>query len=185
MKHPLIAMATVCCSLLGNLSTAQTAAVDNKLSQTITFRAIPKGPTVMGVFQGRPPCHEVAKQLNISIPADCEKLKWNLIFYRDPATGQPTTYTLTLSGGGDVIQQADGSSYREKSLNGKWTISKGMRSKPDAVIYRLEFGTGTYLQLLKGDENVLFVLDENTAFRVGNEDFSYTLNRVELVPGNK
>jgi hypothetical protein len=41
----LIAIATVFCSLSGNLLTAQTAAVDNKLSQTITFRTIPKGRT--------------------------------------------------------------------------------------------------------------------------------------------
>jgi len=44
---------------------------------------------------------------------------------------------------------------------------------------------GAYFYLLKGDENVLFILDENKAFRNGNEDFSYTLNRVELVPAKK
>lgn len=43
----------------------------------------------------------------------------------------------------------------------------------------------SYLYLLKGDDNVLFILDENKELRVGNEDFSYTLNRVELVPGKK
>jgi len=45
--------------------------------------------------------------------------------------------------------------------------------------------TAAYFYLLKGDDNVLFVLDENKELRVGNIDFSYTLNRVELVPGNK
>ncbi|HMH33129.1 MAG TPA: hypothetical protein VK543_08875 [Puia sp.] len=40
---------------------------------------------------------------------------------------------------------------------------------------------GAYFYFLKGDENVLFVLDEKKQLRVGNEDFSYTLNRVELV----
>jgi hypothetical protein len=184
MKNILIIVATAFCCLFAILSEAQTAAADNKPSQTITFRPIPKGPAVSGVFQGRPPCIEIAKQLKISTPADCIKLKWVLTLYHKPATLQPTTYTLTLLGAGDVIKQADGNSYQQKSLEGKWTIIKGLKSDPDAEVYRLESGTET-LYLLKGDENVLFVLDENKEFRVGNEDFSHTLNRVELVAGNK
>lgn len=185
MKYILILIVTAFCSLLGNLSRAQTAAADNKLSQTITFRPIPKGPSVLGVFEGRPPCYGVAKQLKVSTSADCVKLKWNLILYQDSMTLKPTTYALIIVGGGDVIKLADGSSYRQKLIKGKWTISKGIKSNPAADVYGLEFDTGVYLYLLKGDENVLFVLDENKKFRVGNEDFSYTLNSVELVPGNK
>lgn len=185
MKHTLIIIATGFCCLSANLSTAQTAAADNKLSQTVTFRPIPKGPAVLGVFEGRPPCHEVAKQLKVSIPADCQKLKWDLVLYRDPQTLQPTTYTLSLVGGGDVVKLADGGSYQEKLLRGKWTITRGIKSNPAAEVYGLETSPGAYMYLLKGNENVLFVLDEHREFRVGNEDFSYTLNRVELVPGKR
>jgi hypothetical protein len=185
MNNTLTAIATVLFSLSGNLSTAQTAAVDNKPAQTITFRPIPTGPTVLGVFEGRPPCKGLAEQLKISIPADCEKLKWNLTLYRDPETLLPTTYAFIIVGVGDVIKHADGSSHQEKLLKGKWTIIKGIKQNPHAIIYGIELGTGAYLYLLKGDENVLFILDENKEFSVGNENFSYTLNRVELVPGNK
>lgn len=185
MKYILSLIITACCSLSGGLSTAQTAAIDNKLSQSITFRPIPKGPSVLGIFEGRPPCNGLAKQLKIATPADCEKLKCNLILYHDPVTWQPTTFALTIVGGGDVVKGADGSSYLQKLIKGKWTIIKGVKENPAAAIYRLEFGMGAYLYLLNGDENVLFVLDENKEFCVGNEDFSYTLNRVELVPGNK
>jgi len=185
MKTLLLVSVTACCSLFVNLSKAQTAAADNKLSQTITFRPIPKGPSVLGVFEGRPPCIEIAKQLKIPIPYDCVKLKWDLVFYQDPVTLQPSTFTLDIVGGGDVIKQ-DGGSYQRKILEGKWTIVKGLRSDPDAAIYALEFNNlKARLYLFKGDENVLFVLDENKAFRTGNEDFSYTLNRVELVPGTR
>jgi hypothetical protein len=185
MKYMLILMVTACCSLSGNHSTAQTAAVDNKLSQSITFRPIQKGPSVSGIFEGRPPCKGLAKQLKIATPADCEKLKCNLTLYQDPETMQPTTFALTIIGGGEVVKAADGSAYLQKVIKGKWTISKGVKGNPDAVVYGLEFDPGAYLYLVKGDENVLFVLDENKGFSVGNEDFSYTLNRVELVPGNK
>ncbi len=33
------------------------------------------------------------------------------------------------------------------------------------------------LYLLKGDDNILFFVDPNGRLLVGNEDFSYTLNR--------
>jgi len=185
MKTMLLVSVTVCCSLFVHLSKAQTAAADNKLSQTITFRPIPTGPSVLGVFQGRPPCSEIAKQLDLPIPPDCEKLKWDLVFYQDPATLQPAAFTLDIVGGGEVVKQAGGS-YQRKILKGKWTIVKGLRSDPDAAIYALEFDSPkTRLYLFKGDENVLFVLDENKEFRTGNENFSYTLNRVELVPGSR
>ena len=185
MKYILIALAPAFCSLFMNFSQAQTATADNKLSQTITFRPIPKGPSVLGVFEGRPPCAGLAKQLKITTTADCIKLKCDLTLYRDPATNQATTYVLTIVGGGDLVQQ-DGNSYRLKRLEGKWKIVKGTKFNPDDIIYQLELDKpGDYLYMLKGDDNVLFILDENKEFRVGDEDFCYTLNRVELVPANK
>lgn len=177
--------ATTCCLLLVYLSPAQTAMADNKISQTITFRSIPKGPAVAGVFQGRPPCQGIMQPLSLQTDAGCVKLKCSLTLYRDPATQQPTTYSLFIVGGGDVVRQG-GDSHREKTLEGKWTIAKGIPSNPDAMVYRLETGKPDQpLYLFKGDDNVLFVLDENKQFRVGNRDFSYTLNRVELVAGSR
>ncbi|HTE30309.1 MAG TPA: hypothetical protein VK666_08040 [Chryseolinea sp.] len=185
MKYFLPLIALTYCTLSVNLSEAQTAAVDNKLSKTITFHPIPKGPAVFGIFEGRAPCPVIARQLKLATTPDCEKLKCDLIFYRDPATSRPTTYTLSIVGGGDVVKM-EGSSYRYKVLEGKWKIIQGTKSNPDAVIFQLALdGPGDYLYILKGDENVLFILDEDKGFRAGNEDFSYTLNRVELVPGKK
>ena len=181
MKYILVAL-VMALSLFVNFLKAQTAAVDNKLSQTITSRPIPKGRSVLGVFEGRPPCRGIAKQLSIATDADCAKLKCILIFYRDPVSFQPTKYTLSISGGGDVVNQ-EGGSYRQKVLKGKWAIAKGIKSNPDAEVYRLDLGKpAAYFYLLKGDDNVLFILDENKEFRTGNDEFSYTLNKVELIP---
>jgi hypothetical protein len=185
MNYFLIALIAAFCSMPVNLLRAQTAAVDNKLSQTITFRSIPKGPSVLGIFEGRPPCEGLAKQLGIATDADCAKLKCVLTFYRDSLTFEPVKYTLSISGGGDIVKQ-EGSSYRQKTFAGKWVIVRGIKSNGNAEVYRLDFGRpGIYLYLLKADENVLFVLDENKEFRVGNGEFSYTLNRVELIAGKK
>jgi hypothetical protein len=185
MRYILVVLVTSFYSLFVNFSKAQTAAVNNKLSQTITSRPIPKGASVVGVFEGRPPCLGIAEQLSIVTDADCAKLKFDLTFYQDSVTLQPATYTLFIVGGGDVVKQ-DGGSYREKVLKGKWAIIKGIRSNPNAEVYRLELDKpGAYFYLLKGDDNVLFILNENKDFRIGNEEFSYTLNRVELIPKNE
>jgi hypothetical protein len=182
MKYILVGFAVSFCLLFVQHAKAQTAAVDNKLSQTITLRPIPKGPSVAGVFEGRPPCAGIVKQLGLATDANCAKLKCELTFYHHPVTLQPTTYTLSVVGGGDVVKEGGGS-YRRKVLEGRWAILKGIRSNPDAQVYRLELGKpAAYFYLLKGDDNVLFILDEHKEFRIGNEEFSYTLNRVELIP---
>lgn len=121
----------------------------------------------MGTFEGRPPCLEIAKQLNIPISSDCIKLKWRLTLYHDAKTHQPTNYTL------------EGSFFREKVRKGNWAIVQTTKPHAGATVYQLDPGKpGQSFYFLKGDDNVLFILDENMNFRVGNSDFSYTLNRV-------
>src|SRR5258708_3037475 len=104
MKYGLLAFVTALFSLSLNPSKTQTASADNKISQTITFRPIPTGPSVLGVFEGRPPCQGIAGQLKIPTDMDCVKLKWNLTLFRDPVNFQPTTYTLSIVGGGELVK---------------------------------------------------------------------------------
>ncbi len=185
MKNNLVVCIAVLCMLPVNHAIAQTATANNKPFSTVTYHPIPKGPSVYGIFEGRPLCRGIANQLQLATDADCVKLKCELVLYQDPVTFQPTNCTLSIVGGGDVIKQP-GNPYRLKHLEGKWSVVKGIPANPGAEVYRLELPKpGNYIYLLKGDANVLFVLDENKAFMTGNEDFSYTLNRVELVPGNK
>ncbi|RPD42010.1 hypothetical protein [Chitinophaga barathri] len=183
MKSSLIITITAFGLLQGHLSIAQTAAADNKPWQAITFQPIPKGPSFLGAFEGRIPCVGIVPQLKLKTAADCEKLKCRLVLFHDPSTMQPANFEFRIVGGGEV-QWQDGHSYRLTNLEGKWSKEKGMPSDQEAEIYVLEpAAIQAKLYLLKGDNNVLFVLDENKGFRTGNENFSYTLNRVELVPG--
>lgn len=148
----------------------QTAAADNKISESITFSEPPKGLAIYGVFEGRTPCVEICKQLGAELPRDCEKLKWQLILFRDSLTHQPTTYSL----GTELFDR--------KALKGKWQMTKGTPTDPRAIIYVLNYGKqGQSIYLLKGDDNVLFILDKNRRFQTGNEHYSYTLNRVKKV----
>ncbi|GAC1426430.1 MAG: hypothetical protein NVS9B7_19760 [Flavisolibacter sp.] len=153
---------------------------DNKVSKVITYRPILKGPEVKGVFQGRP-LYPLARQWQLPIDNDCEKVKTELILYWDSTNMEPTTYTISFVGAGDIVHES-GSTYRWKKITGKWFIMKGIVSNLDRVIYRLETSRSpSYFYLLKGDNNVLFILDDKKQPIIGDGDFCYTLNRVELV----
>ena len=183
MKNILTLFVVSLSCLCVNLSNSQTAAVDNKLSQSITFHAIPKGPSVYGVFQGRCPCDGIVNNLGLAVDSDCDKLKIGITFYQDSVTKKPTTYILSVVGAGDVIKQGN-SSYRLGTIKGNWSVIKGSSDNKNATIYQLQTnGNNGDLLLQKGDENVLFILDKNGHFMTGNKYFSYTLNRVELVSG--
>jgi len=73
---------------------AQTSAADNKISESITFREMPKWPGVYGIFEGRTPCDDFSRRMDPKLPADLDHLKWQLILFQDSVTKQPTTYSL-------------------------------------------------------------------------------------------
>jgi hypothetical protein len=90
-------------------------------------------------------------------------MKWYIIFYTDSLTGKPSYY---LKGG---------IGYRKETMEkGKWQII----NKDGRIIYQVIPDDQPYsLYLLKGDDNILFFMYPDGHLLVGNEDFSYTLNR--------
>lgn len=144
-------------------ATAQITAVKNIPPDVPTQREIPTGADVYGVFEGRSPCTGIPELFGEQPRSECIKVKWRIFLYHDPVSGTPTTYNIQ----GRPV--------------GKWKIIKGMPGNASANIIVLETPKPFYL--FKADENILFMLDENKNFRVGNADFSYTLNRVRLVKG--
>jgi hypothetical protein len=125
------------------------------------------GPSVFGVFEGRSPCHGIARQLKISEKPGCIKVKWRVTLYQNPETLAPTTYKI------------EGSLHREQAREGTWNIIHGAKTDPDAVVYQLNpTASESALLLLKGDDNVLFFLNQNREPLVGHAEFSYALNRV-------
>lgn len=134
----------------------------NVPAKTTSRSPVANGPSVLGVFDGRFPCAEIHKDWKQPAQPECEKVKWSLTLYQDPGTHQPTTYALNRT-------------VRE----GKWTVVRGTKTDPKAVVYQLDSDKPEVsIYLLKGDDNVLFVLDQERNFRVGGAYLSYTLNRV-------
>lgn len=144
---------------------AQIISTSNQPSQVYPGGGIATGPHVYGVFAGRTACQEFMKELNLETNPNCIKRKMKIILYQDPATGNPTTYETK--------------GMAKWSGKGKWFILQGTPTNPGATVFQVVLDAKTSLYLLKGDDNVLFILDRNKNFLVGNEKFSYTLNRAK------
>ena len=144
-------------------TSAQIISTSNQPSQVYPGGGIETGPHVYGVFAGRTPCQEFIADLNLDANPECAKRKMNIILYRDSVTGKPTNYETKGMG--------------KWSGRGNWFILQGTPTNPRATVFQVKLDENTSLFLLKGDDNVLFILDRNKNFLIGNAKFSYTLNR--------
>ncbi len=92
------------------------------------------------------------------------KLKWLIVLYADAKTNTPTTY------------RAISTPWRSRGgKRGSWKIIKDAHG---GVIYHLLNEDNTlFVSLFKPDDHVLLFTDGKGRLLIGNEDFSYTLNR--------
>jgi hypothetical protein len=127
---------------------------------------MPAGSSVLGVFEGRTPCHEIVFEFaNMAPYPGCLKIKWKLTLYQDQTTGAPSTY---LYQGTRTLRE------------GAWAILSGTDSDPEAVVYQLQLDDAKPpISFLKADENHLFLLDRELNLLVGTTLFSYTLSRTD------
>lgn len=155
------------CFLVLQKSAAQSVSPANVPSKTTSRQPIEDGPNVWGVFHGRVPCQSMAQVMHTTVEPNCEVLKWGFTFFRDPQTKKPATY------------QWNGSLYQDKPRTGQWALIRGTADDPDAVVIQLDPDKPEKsIFLLKGDENVLFILDGSKKPMVGGDYLSYTFNRV-------
>jgi len=125
------------------------------------------GSNVFAVFEGRSPCHGIARELKLPQHAGCTKVKWRVTLYQNPETSAPTAYKV------------EGTLHRQSPREGTWSIVQGAKTDPNATVYQLNpTTTEAALWLLKADENILFFLNQHREPLVGHAEFSYTLNRV-------
>jgi hypothetical protein len=125
----------------------------------------PTGSSILGVFEGRTPCNDITFAFTKIAPyADCMKIKWQLTLYQDQA-GAPSTY---LYRGTTTVRE------------GTWTIARGIKGDPDAVVYQLNLENPQQpVSFLNVDDNNLYLLDRNMNLLVGDAFFSYTLSRTD------
>ena len=147
--------------------------------QNASSSAVPPGAEIRGVFGGMTPCGDPAKRL-FQIPAkvECDQMIWNVVLYQDPQSGVPTTYSLKTSYG--LSKQGTNDLFdggTSVSLKGPWTITTGTKNDPDATVYQLEDPQRS-ISFLKVSDDLIHVLDGESAMLVGNGAWSYTLDRM-------
>ena len=133
-------------------------------SAVFTIAASPNRQPYPLEFDGRTPCAELSKLHKLNRGPDCNKLKWYFRLYLDSVTGKPVFFMK-----GSIA-------YNNEALaRGSWQV----KTLPNGrIMYELTpFNKAFTLQLLKGDENILFFVRPDGSLPVGNKDFSYTLNR--------
>ena len=107
-------------------------------------------------FIGTSPCGESIQQLlRISSNPEPEIIQWKLTLHEDPKTHAPSRYELHCQYG-LTAPNKPGLAKNIKTLDrqGTWTIGKGFKSNPTAVVYELD-GTISFFQL---NSNILHVL---------------------------
>jgi len=128
----------------------------------------PDDKSLQLVFEGRTPCQEIATEHpEMNAGPSCFKIKWKLVLNRDSLTYLPATCTIRT-----VVDN------QPRDVTGSWTIIEGTATKAEAIVYKIQVDSFAepFLFLL-GDENVLFFLDKDNNPLIGNEDFSFTMNK--------
>ncbi|HEX5151486.1 MAG TPA: hypothetical protein VFW07_08550 [Parafilimonas sp.] len=94
----------------------------------------------------------------------CYKLKWYIVLYTDGASNASGTYKVY------------GTPWRKQGgMTGHWKL---ITTKSGHVTFRLNKDDGSaLLNLLQMDNNIFVFTDAANRLLVGNQDFSYTLNR--------
>ena len=133
-------------------------------STFVSTQSANKKANLIGYFDGRTPCQELAKQLNEPTIPECIKIKWRLTLYKNGSNTTSGTYSL------------EGFNFKgDNILKGPWQIIKGTKSDPNAIVYQLSHSLKGSLFFLKANEDVLFFLDKDRNIMVGNKNFSYAL----------
>ena len=165
-----------CLSLLTAI--AALAGCDGRIPPSTASTA----PSILGVFEGTTPCHNIPRPLpQIPADVDCELMTWNLTLNQDSDSGAPTTFKLLSAYG---LTQPNTPGIRgggtKVEMEGRWDITKGTQSDPGAVVYRLNPGDASRsVAFVKLDDYLLHVLDREKGLMVGNAAWSYTLNRTD------
>lgn len=132
-----------------------------------SMQPLPEPPAkkILGVFDGRTPCRELAKMLEENATSECIKIKWRLTLYSDKGW-DGGSYEIT----GFAYQ-------RGNPRTGNWSLTKGTKENAAAEVIQLHTEKGNTMYFQKMDDNILLFLDAQKNLMVGNRDFSYALNR--------
>jgi hypothetical protein len=129
-----------------------------------------RGDPAAADFEAHVPCAIDA----VPEPA-CQRVKLGLVLYRDAATGEPSTYVMSIV--------RVGVSDEREVRQGEWQIETGTALDAEATVYRLGGAPDLLTEYWAVGEDLLLILDGDRSPRVGDAAYGYTLNRVPLRQG--
>ncbi|AYQ33118.1 hypothetical protein DTQ70_13555 [Runella sp. SP2] len=111
--------------------------------------------------------------------AACDFIKWEITFQRDAQTQAPTDFQLHATYG---VYQPNTNLFAgggtSVTISGKWEITKGIKTNPNALVYRLLADeSDKILSFVKMDENLLHLLYGDKSLMIGTPSHSYTFNK--------
>jgi hypothetical protein len=134
--------------------------------------------SVFGKFVGTTPCDApIRRLLDISADVKSDIVQWTLTLYSDEKSA-PAGYELRYTYGSTMqgkpgLTGSPNAIHAEKT--GRWQIAAGMKSNPQATVYRLDGG----IALMKINHDLLHLLDPDGSLMVGNGGWSCSLSRLE------
>ncbi|WP_164490011.1 hypothetical protein [Runella sp. SP2] len=139
-----------------------------------------QNPSVSERFVASTPCGSIFQSL-LSMPhsAACDFIKWEITFQRDAQTQAPTDFQLHATYG---VYQPNTNLFAgggtSVTISGKWEITKGIKTNPNALVYRLLADeSDKILSFVKMDENLLHLLYGDKSLMIGTPSHSYTFNK--------
>ena len=128
------------------------------------------------IFEGTSPCATSAKSfLGIPPSKKCDFIKWQVIFNYDQQTKNPSHYKLSR----EYAYHIDNRTSQPMgivSIEGRWEITKGTKSLPQAIVYRLYSGKES-ISFIKVDENLIHLLEADQTFSTAATVQTFTLSR--------
>lgn len=139
------------------------------------------------LFVGTTPCNKFIRPLHkIAEEPDCElnechciMVEWKLTLFTDPASKKPTSYQLSSINRFGVKETNMYSQPGTRSeTEGKWAIIHGTKTNPSAIVYQLNPDKPAMcLSFLQLSDHLLHIIDQDGKLMIGNEFWSYSLNR--------
>src|SRR5262245_11254895 len=149
------------------------------------YRVAQPGNSVDSEFVGSTPCAALVRDfLKIPSNAACECIRWQLTLHGRDVAGSRGTYMLvTIHGMSETNSHGFFQGGTKRETTGQWRTTVGRRANPRAIVYQLQ-ATDPHrsLSLVKIDENLLHPLTYDGQLIVGNDSWSYTLNRTPKQP---
>ncbi|RYU96638.1 hypothetical protein [Emticicia agri] len=132
----------------------------------------------LATYVGTSPCGNILKPfLGIANEPDCDFTKWTLTLYQ-PKADRPAMVKLVYQYG---VSRPNTSGFKDEKraeFEGHWTIQKGTKTKPNAMVYQVTIHTlDKNLLFLKLSDNVIHLLDSQRGLMIGNSGYSYTLSK--------